>query len=85
MKRYFGGYNKIANLISKLNLIRLIHEEIVAGEKSLSKPFLNEIKTKLLVLPKVRGPVQIVAQCSDRTQGPIQLEGLIQSWGQGWN
>ena len=50
---------------------------------SLSKPFLKETKNHLLILPEVWGPVQIVAQCSDWIEGPVTLEGSIQSWSQG--
>ena len=55
----------------------------MAGEMSLLKTFLKGDKNHLLILPDVRGPVQIVAQCSDRTEGPVRLEGSIQSRGQG--
>ena len=55
----------------------------MAGEMSLSKPFVKGDKNHLLILPEIGGPVHIVAQCSDRTEGPVRLEGSIQSWGQG--
>ena len=47
------------------------------------KPFLKETKTNSLFC-RMSGPVQIVAQCSDRSEGPVRLEGPIQSRGQGW-
>ena len=47
------------------------------------KTFLKGDKNHLLILPEIGGPVQIVAQCSDWTEGPVRLEGSIQSWGQG--
>ena len=54
----------------------------MAGEMSLSKPFLKETKTTSLfpILP-YSPPVQIVAQCSDWTEGPVRLEGSIQLGG----
>ena len=49
------------------------------------KTFLKGDKNQLLILPNTGGgPVQITAQCSNRTKGPVRLEGPIQSWGQGW-
>ena len=48
---------------------------------SLSESFLKETKNHLLILPEVRGPVQIVAQWSNRKKGPVRLEGSIQRWG----
>ena len=47
---------------------------------SLSKPFLKETKPPPY---SARGAVQIVAQCSDLTEGPVGLEGSIQGWGPG--
>ena len=51
--------------------------------RCLVETFLKGDKTHLLILPEVRGPVQIVAQRYDWTEGPVRLEGSIQSWGQG--
>ena len=38
----------------------------------------------LLILPEVWGPLQRIAQCSNLKEGPVRLEGPIQSWDQGW-
>ena len=51
--------------------------------RCLCRNLLKGDKNHLLIQPEVRGPVQIVAQCSDRTEGPVRLKGSIQSWGQG--
>ena len=48
----------------------------MAGEMFLSKPFLKETEINSLFCLKSLGPVQIVAQCSDRRKGPIGLDGL---------
>ena len=51
----------------------------MAGEMSLSKPFLEGDKDQLLVMPKIRGPTQMLTQGSDLTSGPVTLQCLIQS------